>query len=266
MRGPAVLPILVLTACAGRAPAPEAGPAPADVTDPAPEACPRVYLGHPGIASLPALEWAPGEEPRGLDPELAALLGEELGCPLARVEVEGFPPELRWSLLETDQADLSIFQNSVTAERDARVDFTRPYTVDGVGIVVPVDSPARSAADLAEATIVVTAGSTSAAWVEAELPEATRLSQTQDIGEIKACFADGRCDALAGDHSALSTGAWRDARLRLLDGGPLTREPWAVAVAEGDDALRARLDAALAAAEASGALPALRERYGMPAP
>lgn len=264
------LPAALLVACASRSPAPAEHVSPAQEAAQVPAAqgtaCPRVYLGHPGISSLPGLEWLPGEAPRGLDPELAALLGEALGCPLERVEVEGFPTELRWSLLEEGRADLSIFQNSVTAERDARVDFTRPYTVDGVGFVVPVDSAAQAPADLSEARIVVAAGGTAEAWVRSELPGATLLAESQTIGDIKACFASGGCDALAGDHSALGAGAWRDARLRLLPGGPVTREPWAVAVAEGDEDLRIRIDAALAELEASGALPALRERYGMPAP
>ena len=98
------------------------------------------------------------------------------------------------------------------------------------------------------------------------LPEATLLTESTTIGEIKACFDSGDCEALAGDHSALSAGAWRDPRLRLLPGGPFTREPWAIAVAEGNDALRERLDAALAQAEADGSLEALRHRHGLVAP
>ncbi len=251
-----LLPLL-LGGCASHTP-PAAG---------APDtSCPRVYLGHAGIFSPPVLTWAPGKDPVGFDPDLATLLGEGLGCELVRIEVDGMPTELRWSLLEEDRADLSIFQNSVTPQRDERVDFTHPYAADGMGVVVPVGSEAQSPSDLATARIVVAEGSMAQAWVAATLPNATLLTETNNIGDIKACFADGTCDALAGDQSALAAGAWKDERLRLLPGGPFTQDVWAVAVAEGDAELLQRLDAILAEAEADGRLPALRERYGLSAP
>ena len=89
--------------------------------DPAPQPCPRVFLGQPGIASLPGLHWEPGQEPEGLDPELVLLLGQHLGCELQRVgeQASGYPTELRFTLLEEGVADLSVFQFSVTPERGA---------------------------------------------------------------------------------------------------------------------------------------------------
>lgn len=235
---------------------------------PAPVACPRVFLGQPGIASLPGLEWPAGGEARGLDPDLARLLGEVLDCPLQVVgtQEQGSAIELRFSLLEQGRADLSIFQISVTEERRERVAFTRPYTVDGVSLVVAEDSPVQSREELGAARIAVTEGSTAEAWVRQALPRAVVLPHPRSHQDIKDCFDAGTCDALAGDHSALSHGASRDARVRLLPGGPATREPWAIAVSKQDTALLERLDAALGVTEQDGRLPVIRARWGMPAP
>ena len=70
----------------------------------------------------------------------------------------------------------------------------------------------------------------------------------------------------AADNSALYRVAAQNEGLRVLADSPNTHDQWAIATGKGDMALRARLNEALAMAEADGSLPALRVKWSMPAP
>ena len=112
--------------------------------------CPRVYMGFPGIVEPPSLIWETDKEPGGFDGEVIQAVLSNMGCPL-RLDLSGRknnPIQQRFHALEQGTADCAIFQFSVTKKRKNRVAFSRPYTVDGVSLLVGAQRPWRKLSDL----------------------------------------------------------------------------------------------------------------------
>ncbi len=235
--------------------------------------CPRVYMGFPGIVEPPSLVWETGSEPGGFDGEVIQAVLSNMGCPL-KLDLSGRknnPIKQRFRALEQGTADCVIYQFSVTKKRKTRVAFSRPYTVDGVSLLVGAQRPWHKLSDLPvnpkpKQILVANKGTTGHHWATEYMGSQYTIKENTEIGDVDDCLRSGHCAAFVGDYSALSSVNTRKTGLRVLEDGPYTREPWAIAVRKDDRPLLDRINQALESLESNGTLPRLRKKWNMPSP
>jgi len=140
---------------------------------------------------------------------LVAAMSAELGGIEPRVEYRPVGPQNRFSLLITGDIDLECGSSTNSAERREKVSFSPVIFVTGTKLLVKRDSPVNSLRDLRRKTIVVTAGTTNAAAVEA-LSEKQRLGINFVVSPIVRnsyeILASDKADAFANDEVLLN--AW----------------------------------------------------------
>jgi ABC-type amino acid transport substrate-binding protein len=152
------------------------------------------------------------------------------------------------------RVDLVAAALSTTAQRGREIDFSRPYRVAALRLLVAAGSAVTSAAQVRGEAVAVVRGSTAESAAPRLLPgTAVQAVASYDAGLAE--LASGRVAALFGDDAILEGLAARDAGRWTVTGEPLQPQRYSVGVAKGDSALLQVVDDAIA-----GAPPAVPER------
>jgi len=104
--------------------------------------------------------------------------------------------------LNSDKVDLVLANFTVTKERQAIVDYAKPYMKVSVGVISPKDKPITNAKQLQNKNLIVTKGTTAENYFTAKQPKVDLLkfdSKTQQFNALK----NNRAAALADDNSYL---------------------------------------------------------------
>ena len=199
----------------------------------------------------------------GFDVALARLLAERLGVD---VEFNDMAFDGLGGALEVGQIDVAIAAISVNESRRAVVDFSRVYFVSEDAALARTDSGIllRSLADLAPLRVGVQDGSVFQTWLQEAAVDAGVLSPENLLAyttndQAIADLAAGRLDLVIADRLPLEVAARDNAGLAIIGRG-LNEQQFAVALPRGSN-LTPRIDEALTALEAEGALAELAGRY-----
>ena len=158
----------------------------------------------------------------GMEIELAKALADRLGV---GVEFTAVTAATRTELLDSGDIDCVLATFTITDERKESWDFTTPYYTDYVSVLVEDSKGIAGLADLTDATVGVSSGSTSAkslvkAMIEAGLisgdsfdeesfdpatwTEGIRFQQYDDYPTISTALSAGEVDAFCVDKSILA--------------------------------------------------------------
>jgi general L-amino acid transport system substrate-binding protein len=164
--------------------------------------------------------------------------------------------------LNADEVEMvATLSDDFTHSVGTHLSFTRPVLWDGVGFLAPAGSPVTRARQLSGKKICFLAETTVEesvrAWFAHEHLDFVPFP-FQEEGEMRAAFATGNCDALAGDRTRLAETraalAHRGKRARLLP-ECISKDPLAAAVRDNDPQWAALVNwvmEALVQAEESG--------------
>lgn len=188
---------------------------------------------------------------RGYEPSAAETVANKLGRPVEWVITS-------WGdmipAVNDGRGDAIWCGQGITAERAALVDFTTPYALFDESLLVRAGSEISSPADLAGKRVGAIEGSTNMALVKT-FPgvSAIAFEGTDDVfGDMIAALRGGHIDGFVDDDVALvPVGDEPDLHVAFT---VATRNRWGVAVAKGNDELRAQLDAALGESIRDGSL------------
>jgi polar amino acid transport system substrate-binding protein/glutamate/aspartate transport system substrate-binding protein len=190
--------------------------------------------------------------------EVVAAAKLELDRPNLKIEYVAVTAEDRFDAVKSGRVDLLCEATTVTLARRELVDFSLMTFIDGASVMVRSDGP-QSFKALAGHKIGVRAGTTTEAalgrtltdlGVKAEMvPVADHKDGVKRLagGELAAYFADRMI------LTALFLEAGSPAGLRISK-EHFSREPYALALARGDDEFRLLVDRALARLYRSGAI------------
>lgn len=194
--------------------------------------------------------------------ELCARLKAE--CEIVAQDWDGIIPGLL-----ANKYDLIVASMFITGERRQQVDFSEPYYRAAMTLVAP------KGADLADLTpeglkdkvIGAQAGTTQGDYASATFTQSdVRLYPTQD--EVNLDLAGGRIDLQVSDMLPMLdwTMNSEDGACCELVGEPITDpafvgEGVGIALRKGEDELRGRVNAALAAMRADGSYKAMNDKY-----
>jgi len=130
-----------------------------------------------------------------------AILGDE-----NKVEFQAVTAKTRGPLLDNGEIDLVIATFTITEERKKSYNFSDPYFVDGVGLMVKTASGFKSLKDLDGKKIGVAQSSTTKAAITAEAAKAgvtVNFLEFNTYPEIKAALDSKRVDCFSVDTSIL---------------------------------------------------------------
>lgn len=200
----------------------------------------------------------------GFEADLARAIAEKLFGAADRIDFVQVTDEGRIATLQDGHADVVLSQLTITPDRAEQVDFSIPYWVTREALLVPKGSSIKGLDDLAGKRIAVTAGSISLRRMRASLPSlpgATLALTPLSSGNLEA-VAKGEADAASNDLINLTMMRAASAhpdRYDIIDiGDRFDEKPFGAAVKKGRRALVERLNEAIAALRADGAIDRLQ--------
>lgn len=199
--------------------------------------------------------------PTGISVDLAKALGEELD---REVVIEN----MAWSglipSLETGKIDLIISSMTITEERKERIDFSDPYAMANLALLINKDSPVESYEDLDQPgrVLAVKKGSTGHIYAEKTLKQATIMVFDKE----SVCVLEvvqGKADAFTYDQLTIYKN-WQQyldkTRVNLVPYQDIP-EYWGVALRKGEKALKDQVNDFIRAFRADGGFDVLADQY-----
>lgn len=196
----------------------------------------------------------------GISPAFIQKFSDEYGYDLVieNTAFDGLIPAL-----QTDKADAVMSSITITDEREAEVDFTDPYAVAQLAILANAQSGIGSIDDLnqPDKTVAVKTGSTGDVYATKNLTNA----QIVRLADESACVTEvvqGRADGFLYDQLTI---------YRNNQANPDTTEAvfipfqdpeyWGIAVADGNDELRAQLNEFIEQCKQDGTFEELTQEF-----
>lgn len=276
----ALLAVLALLALAGCGSDAQPGPAPCP---PCPEPEPR-----PGPAVAPPPAAAPGRldailargslrcgvrdavipfsfadqasgQIIGFEPDLCRALAQELGV---RAELVTVTPSTRLARLLAGDIDCIAATLTHHHGREADLDFSITYFMDGQKLLTRRGSPVRSPTDLAARRVGVVEDTFAAQAIREAQPECSPVS-FPGYAEAFLALKRGQVDAISADATILLglKNSDQDPAAWSIAGDYITDEPFALGLPQNDSALRDRMNLALQRLWLSGEYMKLYNRW-----
>src|SRR5918999_2921974 len=170
-------------------------------------------------------------EVEGFDVDLAQRVADELGVDLKLREAIS---DNRIPYLQDGTVDLVFSTMTITTDRDADIDFSRPYYIAHGRILVPGDSDIAGVEDLGAGTTVCTA--LDSTYETVVLPEQAPEAEIKTPDTYSECFAQlqrGSVDALVTDDVILAGFLQQDESMQIV-GEDLTTDPYGAGVKNKD--------------------------------
>lgn len=192
----------------------------------------------------------------GFEVDFAKALAEQMGV---KPVFSASPFSGLLGALEARRIDVVINQITITPERQAKYDFSRPYTVSGIQIIVlkgktGVETPA----DLAGKKVGVGLGTNYEQWLRANVPAADVRTYDDDPTKYQDLRA-GRIDAVLNDR-LVAADFVRNSPEFVASGQPFAPQGAGVAMLK-DPAMKVLVDQAIDALRANGKLEAISHKW-----
>ncbi|MBJ9975857.1 transporter substrate-binding domain-containing protein [Pseudomonas sp. S75] len=200
----------------------------------------------------------PDLKPRGLDIDTAQLLADKLGVKLALTPVNSTN---RIPFLTTGKVDLVISSLGKNPEREAVIDFSKPYAPFYLAVFGPAEASISDVAALAGKTISVTRGSIEDMALTAVAPADAVVKRFEDNNSTIAAYLSGQVQLIASGSVVMAAIAEKNpakvpvVKLKLKD------SPVYVGVAKGEQPLLEQVNTTLTAAKADGTLSRNAEKW-----
>ncbi|WP_165187709.1 cystine ABC transporter substrate-binding protein [Caulobacter soli] len=161
--------------------------------------------------------------------------------------------------LESQRIDVVINQITITPERAAKYDFSRPYTVSGIQIITRKGQTGIAApADLAGKKVGVGLGTNYESWLRANVKGAVVRTYDDDPTKYQDLKA-GRIDAVLNDR-LVAADFVKTSPDFVASGAPFASQGMGVAMLR-DPALKVTIDQAIDALRANGQLAAISTKW-----
>ena len=200
-------------------------------------------------------------KPTGLSVDFAKALGQKLG---REVVIENMAWAGLIPALETGKIDLIISSMTITEERKKTIDFSEPYAMSNLALLIAKDSPVTSYADLDQKgrKLAVKKGSTGHSYALANLKNAELMVFDKE----SACVLEvvqGKVDAFTYDQLTIFRN-WKENEAKTRTNlAPYQQAPeyWGVGIKKGNDALKAEVNAFIKDFRTQGGFDKLAETY-----
>jgi glutamate transport system substrate-binding protein len=178
----------------------------------------------------------------GFDAEIARYIAAELTGSPANIRFVEAVTRNREKFLREGVVDIVLATYSITPQRERAVDFTRPYYYANQDVLLRAgETKVTKVADLAGKSVCTVSGSTSYDRIRALVPT-VRVTSVDLYSECALALREGRTTAVTTDDTILLGLMSKDRAKFTMLGQPFSREPYGMAVRDGDTAFRDYLD------------------------
>ncbi|WP_420882879.1 basic amino acid ABC transporter substrate-binding protein [Vandammella animalimorsus] len=179
-----------------------------------------------------------------------------------KVRLVNTPFSSIFAALNNGDVDLVISGVTINDKRKQSFDFSAPYFDAKQLIAVPQDSAIASLKDIAGKKVAVVSGSTGDDVASRELGKTSpNVRRFESTPLIIAELAAGGVDAAIGDNGVIAYRVSQTPGLKTVDDPNFPQEYFGIVVRKGDDELRAKIDAGLAAIRADGTYNRLYKKW-----
>ncbi len=197
----------------------------------------------------------------GFDLELAALVAEKLGVTMQ-------PQVIDWAAkeMELNSGNIDVIWNgyTITAERNEKVEYTKPYLQNEQLIVVKADSDIKTKADLAGKKLGAQVESAGLDAINADKEVTAKMDSLAEYDTYILALTDlksNRLDAVVTDKILINYVMNQEpGAFRVLDES-MDDEFYGIGCAKGAVALREAIDKALDELEADGKIEELSKKW-----
>lgn len=197
----------------------------------------------------------------GLEIDLAKVLAKKLLGDENAVGFTAVTAATRGPLLDTGELDAIIATFTIKPDRILQYEFSKPYFVDAIGLLVKKDSGITGFADLNGKNIGVAQSATTKAALEAAGAEkgyTMTFLEFPSYPDIKAALDSGRIDCFSVDKAILM--GYVDDTVTLLPDS-FASQPYGIAVKKGNTELMGVINGMIAEMRASGEMDALVAKW-----
>ncbi len=195
----------------------------------------------------------------GFEVEFADALAARLG-----VKAEFRPTKWDGMLaaLETGRFDIVINQVTITEARKAQFDFSQPYTISGIQILVRKgdEGDYKSPEDLSGKAVGVVLGTNYEQWLREHVPDADIRTYDDDPTRNQDLLV-GRIDAILNDRLIAGNLMERYEGRIVPAGEPFARQEMGIATRKGDQEFLAALNKAIDELRQDGTLEAISRKW-----
>jgi len=179
----------------------------------------------------------------GVDVEIAKQFARYAFGRAQRLTFVCAPTAAREPLLTTGRVDLVISTFTYTADRDTRIDFSRPYFNSTGRLLVKNDSSIQRLADIRGKRVSTTSGSIYDRWMKRCFPD-TNVVVLDSVTNAVLAFNQGRADAVMFDDTSLALIAATDPSAKITD-DLFLEQPYGIGIKQGNVELKRWVDARL---------------------
>ena len=181
----------------------------------------------------------------GYDADLARYIAQYLLHDSNAVKFVPVTPNNRLLKLSTGEADIIIATMTITPQREELINFSIPYDVAGLAILVKSTSKVTTISDLADQNIGVVWGTTAEKSMQGLVPSG-HIIGFKTYKEAYNALKQGNISALTSDDTILNGYAQADNSVKLLP-KRYSREPYGIGFRKGKGAakLKQALDSAI---------------------
>ncbi len=179
----------------------------------------------------------------GVDVEIAKQFARYAFGRSQRLTFVCAPTAAREPLLTTGRVDLVISTFTYTADRDTRIDFSRPYFNSTGRLLVKNGSPIQKLADIRGKRVATTSGSIYDRWMKRCFTD-TQVAVLDSVTNAVLAFNQGRADAVMFDDTSLALIAATDPSAKITD-DLFLEQPYGIGIKQGNVELKRWVDARL---------------------
>ncbi|MBP2651215.1 MAG: peb1A [Firmicutes bacterium] len=199
----------------------------------------------------------------GLEIDIARAVAQKIFGDPSKIEVQGVTAKTRGPLLDNGEIDLVIATFTITEERKQSYNFSEPYFVDGVRMMVKKNAGIQSIKDLNGKKIGVAQSATTRKVIQDETDKAGVKVEFLEFGtypEIKTALDAGRVNVFSVDGAILA--GYLDDSTVILDDKFATQQ-YGIASKKSNTALAKLVDETIAEMKKSGELDKLIKKWGI---
>lgn len=210
-----------------------------------------ITIGH-REASLPVSYYDANKQPVGyaidICNEIANGIKRDLNMPNVKIQYKLVTPSTRQKAVQDGTIDMECGSTTDNASRRKDVDFSIPYYISGVRMVVKKSSNVQNWNDLKGKSIVITKGTTTLAALKDKSAINNYNYKFLETNDHQLSFnevVDGQADAFSVDDILLYglAAASKDPNAYVVTGDPLTVEPYAIMLRKNDQQFKDLVDA-----------------------
>lgn len=197
-------------------------------------------------AAFAPMEFLDKDEVKGFDVDFAKAVAEEAGYDV-KVDHVGWDP--MFVELENNRADMAIAAITVDEDRKDSYDFSVPYFLSTLKILVPEGSSIKSAADLKDKVVAVQSGTTGMFAAEQYLGKNSKNIKKFESNNLAILeLTKGGADAVIADNAIVEEYAKNNPKDKLVvieDRDGFDTEVYGIMLAKGNTELKDKIDKAV---------------------